>query len=68
MMKTIVDRFGEDVKTIKVDSEHFYANVKVSTSKTFYGWIFGMDGTIEIVKPAKAVNEYQDMLNRAKQL
>ena len=65
MMKTIIDRFGEDVKINNADTEHFYASVSVSVSKTFYGWIFGMDGAIQIVKPAEAVKEYRDMLNRA---
>ena len=66
MMKTIIDRFGEDVKTDIADPYHFYAKVKVAASKTFYGWIFGMDGAVRITAPAEAVKAYQDMLNRAK--
>jgi predicted DNA-binding transcriptional regulator YafY len=66
MMKTIIDRFGEEVCTEIASSEHFYAKVRVSASKTFYGWIFGMDGAIEIIKPAEAVDAYTNMLNRAK--
>ena len=65
MMKTIIDRFGENVKTDIADREHFYANVRVSASKTFYGWIFGMDGAIEIASPTEAVHTYRNMLNRA---
>jgi predicted DNA-binding transcriptional regulator YafY len=68
MMKTIIDRFGEEVKTSIADTGHFYANVTVSASKTFYGWIFGMDGAITIAAPAVAVDTYRDMLNRAKLL
>jgi len=68
LMKSIVDRFGEGVKVNIADTGHFYANVKVSASKTFYGWVFGMDGAIEIVKPAEAVKAYRDMLKRAKSI
>ena len=66
LMNTIIDRFGEDVQTDIADSEHFYAKVKVSASKTFYGWVFASDGAIEIVAPNEAVSAYRDMLNRAK--
>ena len=37
LMKTIIDRYGEDVHTEIADSEHFFVNVSVSASKTFYG-------------------------------
>ena len=68
MMKTIVDRFGEDVKTEISDPEHFHAKVTVSASKTFYGWVFGMDGAIRITAPREAVDTYNAMLHKAKTL
>jgi len=67
-MKTIIDRFGEDVQTGIADTEHFYAKVRVSASKTFYGWVFGMDGAIQITAPTEAVEAYRAMLNSAKSL
>lgn len=66
LMKTIVDRFGEKVHTEIADEGHFYAKVNVSASKTFYGWVFSMDGAIEIEAPAEAVAAYRDMLNKTK--
>ena len=68
MMKTIVDRFGEDVETKIADAGHFYASAGVYASKTFFGWVFGMDGAVEIVAPAEAVKAYRDMLKKAKRL
>ena len=65
MMKVIIDRFGEEVKIEMADARHFYAKVKVAVSKTFFGWIFGMDGAIKIAAPEKVVKAYNDMLNRA---
>ena len=55
MMKTIIDRFGEEVHTEIADIKHFYARVSVLASKTFYGWVFGMDGAVRITAPAEAV-------------
>jgi hypothetical protein len=64
-MKTLIDRFGEDVHTFPADIEHFHAKVCVSASKTFYGWIFASDGAVRITAPAEAVQAYGDMLTRA---
>ena len=65
MMNTIIDRFGEDVHTEIASATHFHATVRVSASKTFYGWVFGMDGAVIITAPDEAVKAYSDMLNRA---
>ena len=65
MMNTIIDRFGEDVQTDIANSTHFHAKVRVSASKTFYGWVFGMDGAVVITAPVEAVAAYEDMLKRA---
>jgi len=65
LMATIIDRFGEGVNTEIADPKHFYAKVNVSASKTFYGWVFGMDGGIEITAPTDAVEAYRRMLGRA---
>jgi len=65
MMKTIIDRFGEDVYTAIADAEHFHAKVSVLVSKTFYGWLFGMGGSIKITAPAEAVEAYRKMLGHA---
>jgi len=64
MMKTIVDRFDEDVRTSIADKGHFYAHVRVSASRTFYGWLFGMDGAIQIIAPVEALEAYDAMIKR----
>ena len=65
-MKMIIDRYGEDVQTKLAGPGHFTANVDVSASKTFYGWVFASDGAVEITAPAEAVEAYKSMLARAR--
>jgi len=65
LMNTVIDKYGENVKTQIADDKHFYAYIKASASKMFYGWIFGLDGAVQITAPHEAVKEYQSMLNRA---
>jgi predicted DNA-binding transcriptional regulator YafY len=64
MMKVIIDRFGEDVQTEITDQEHFRATTVVAASKMFFGWVFGMDGTITISAPSETVKTYKNMLSR----
>lgn len=59
MMKTIIDRFGDDVEINKMDDKSFTVAVEVSASPTFYSWIFTYGGRISILSPQKVVDEYK---------
>ena len=61
VMKYLIDRFGADIETERVSEECFQAKVRVSASRTFYGWVFGFAGQIRITGPEKARAEYEDM-------
>ena len=61
-MKSIVDRFGERVKAAVEDEEHFTVAVDVSVSNTFFGWIVGFGGRIEITAPQDVKERYFDTL------
>ena len=58
LMKSIIDRFGEDVETSVTDDEHFTARVRISASPTFYGWVFGFAGKMKIIAPQSVADEY----------
>lgn len=62
LMKTIVDRFGEDVTTLAYDMESFRVITEVATSPTFYGWVFGFAGKVEILGPENIKEEYKKMV------
>ena len=51
LMKVIVDRFGEDVQTKRLDAQHFLVAVDVSVSPTFFGWVLQFSGRIQIRSP-----------------
>lgn len=40
LMKAVIDQFGEDIMTRRLDSSHFIVTVKVSVSPTFFAWVF----------------------------
>ncbi|MDO4556378.1 MAG: WYL domain-containing protein [Lachnospiraceae bacterium] len=65
VMKAIIDSFGLNVDTMKVDDDHFLANVTVCASPTFYCWIFGWCGAVKIQEPMSVKDEYKKMLKQA---
>ncbi len=65
-MKYVIDRFGENVKTGKIDDSRFLATVDVALSPTFYAWVFQFKGGIKIKSPKKAVREIAEMAEAIK--
>lgn len=59
LMKSVIDKFGENIKTERVSDEQFKAMVNVSTSKTFYAWCFRFAGQMKILKPNNVREEYK---------
>ena len=59
LMKYVVDRFGEGVRTA-ISNENpnaFIATVDIALSPTFYAWVFQFGGGIKILSPKKAVED-----------
>ena len=64
-MNSVLDHFGEDAKTKRVDDSTFLLTAEVSLSPTFYAWIFQFFGRIKLVSPAHAVEKYTKILKDA---
>ena len=67
VMKDVIDRFGEGVKTSTLDDTSFLAEVEVSVSQTFFAWVFAYAGRITIMAPSEIAQDYKMMLNTALQ-
>ena len=63
-MKTMVDRFGEDVETEIATDTTFFAYPEVVLSPNFYSWVFKFSGEIKILAPSKAVSELMTMTQK----
>lgn len=62
LMKTMIDRFGEDIATKPYSMTEFKATVEVSASPTFYGWIFGFGEKIGILSPKEIKEAYKEQV------
>lgn len=58
VMKDIVDRFGEDVKTTVLDDYSFLAEVTVSVSQTFFAWASLMPERYELLVRRRYVRTF----------
>jgi predicted DNA-binding transcriptional regulator YafY len=65
-MFAIRDKFGDNLKSKIVDSEHFEVTVNVAPSPTFLAWVFTFGGAIKIKSPTDVVETYHKMLESAK--
>ena len=60
-MRSVIDRFGEDVSTETVDQGHFKVTVEVAPSPPFFAWVFTFCGRIRILSPAEVLDEMRGM-------
>lgn len=58
----ILDRFGKEPFIIPVNENQFKANVLVSVSPQFFGWVAGVGKGMEILGPQDVRNEYKKYL------
>lgn len=64
LMKNVIDKFGEDIRTERISDEQFKTTVNVSTSKTFYAWCFRFAGQMKIAAPEQVKEEYREMARK----
>lgn len=61
VMRSVIDRFGENVDTQVVDGGHFIAAVEAAPSPPFFAWVFTFGGKIQIVSPSSVLQTMREM-------
>ena len=64
LMKSVIDKFGENINTERINDDQFRVIVTVATSKTFYAWCFRFAGQMKIVGPRKVKKQYLEMAKK----
>ena len=59
------DRFGGDIILVPDGPDHFTVTLPVVLSPQFFGWLFGLGGTVSLAGPEAAVNAYRQSLEAA---
>ena len=64
MMDNIVDYFGLDVTPANISEDTFDVNVTVAVSNTFFAWVLGFAGDLEIAGPEPVRKAYIELLKK----
>ena len=64
MVNVVLDRFGQDLILIPDGAEHFTVTLPVVVSPQFFGWLFGLEGGVQIVRPQRVVERYREHLRK----
>ena len=64
LMDSVIDKFGEGVKTEVIDSEHFKATVDVKVSGLFFGWVLASRGAMRIIGPEDVVEKFNELITK----
>ena len=69
LVGVVIDRFGTDVMIHPYDKNHFHANVTVTVSPQFFGWLAGIGKGMRISWPEDVLEKYkqylQEIINNA---
>ncbi len=68
VMDNIIDKFGVDTKTVRIDKGSFKAIINVAVNHIFFAWVFGFCGKVQICKPIDVQAQYAKMLSDALKL
>lgn len=60
----IIDTFGKDTFLMKIDDNHFLANVFVDCAPTFYAWVSTFGKRMKIVNPPPVVEGMKDFIGK----
>lgn len=63
LMDSIIDKYGTKVQTEVIDDLHFKVIADVELSGTFYGWVFSSRGSMKIIEPIEAVEQFQKIIS-----
>ena len=68
ILDNIIDRFGESVKIIKEDSEHFKISPYVQINYDFIGWVLSFGDKIKVTAPDELITRIKIQLENARKL
>lgn len=58
LLDVVIDRFGKETVTYKVDENNFMAILTVELSPPFWGWIFQFGNKVKIISPEKVREDF----------
>ena len=51
--------------TVRIGWDEYEVQTEVSASPTFFGWVFGFNGKVQILAPESVKEQYRQMIAKA---
>lgn len=67
LLSETFDRFGDNIKIVKLSEETYSTQVSVQVSKTFFAWIVGTLGKVKIQSPQSVIDEFNAFVSKIKE-
>ena len=67
LLSETFDRFGDNIKIVKLSEETYSTQVSVQVSKTFFAWIVGTQGKVKIQSPQSVIDEFNAFVSKIKE-
>ena len=67
ILSDMFDRFGDDIRVVKIDEKLYSVSVTVQVSKTLFAWIVGTQGKVKIQSPKKVIDEFNAFVAKIKE-
>lgn len=64
LIGVVYDKFGEDIKMVRIGDNLCVVGVRVQISPTFWGWLFQFGKQMAVVSPAEVTEEYRRQINQ----
>lgn len=66
MLDDVFDKFGEEVNISKIDNDAYCVKAPIQVSKTFFTWIVGSQGKMQIISPQGVCEQFKVFVNEIK--
>lgn len=67
ILSDIFDRFGDDIKIVRLDEKTYSVALQVQISKTFFAWVVGTQEKVKIKSPQGVVDEFNAFASKIKE-
>ncbi len=67
MLDDVFDKFGEEVNIVKVDDTIYRLKVPIQVSKTFFAWVVGTQGKMQILSPQSVFDQFNAFVAKIKE-
>ncbi len=64
LLEVAIDRFGENISVVRIESGEYIISATVQVSKTFFAWLTTFEGRVKIQSPESVRESYKEFIKK----